>query len=108
MKPLASVQQGHNHACIEQDGLHRPKSRRCFLLDPKSEMPERNLPRPMTLCFFLRRRIVSRMRSPSRTTWEGVHPNSRTRAESLLRERWSSLAWITERILVLYYKKRIV
>jgi len=42
------------------------------------------------------------------TIWDGVQPNSRTRAESLLRERLSSLAWITERMDILYYKMQIV
>jgi hypothetical protein len=52
VKILAAVQQGNNETCVEQDRLHRPKFRRCFLFDPRSDTPDLNLPRPMTPAFL--------------------------------------------------------
>jgi hypothetical protein len=92
VKLLAAVQQGNDHAGIEQNRFHRPKSRKCFLLEPRSEIPVRKRPKPMTPCFFRRKRVASRMRRPSRTTCEGVQPSSRTSAVRRFRERSSSLA----------------
>ena len=43
---LATIQERHNHARIQQGSLQRPKPFRCFLLEPRSEIPEENLPSP--------------------------------------------------------------
>ena len=48
VKTLTAVQQRNDETCVEQDRLHRPKFRRCFLFDPRSGTPDSNLPRPMT------------------------------------------------------------
>src|SRR5277367_820014 len=95
---FAAVQQRHDYASVKQNRFHFPKPRRCFLFDPRSEMPEENFPSPMILRFFLRSWLASIMRKPSRTTCEGVQPNSRTRVASRFRERSSSLAWIAKRM----------
>jgi len=55
MKLLTAVQESNDHAGIEQRRLHRPKSRKCFLFDPRSGTREANLPKPMTPRFFLRK-----------------------------------------------------
>jgi hypothetical protein len=70
---------------------HRPKSRRCFVFDPRLHTPEQNFPRPMMPRLFRREYLAAKTRSPSRTTSEGVQPSSRTSAASLFRDRSSSL-----------------
>ena len=50
-----AVEQGDDNTGVEQDRLHLPNSWRCFLLEPRSETPERNLPSPMTPRLFRRR-----------------------------------------------------
>jgi hypothetical protein len=52
---LTAVQQRHNDAGIQQYRLHRPKSRKCFLFDPRSGTPERNFPKPITPRLFRRK-----------------------------------------------------
>jgi hypothetical protein len=53
MRPLATIQQRDDHASVQQHWLHRPKPFRCLLFEPRSEIPESNFPKPITLCFFL-------------------------------------------------------
>lgn len=55
MKLFISIQQGDDYAGIEKDRFHRPKFRKCFLLEPRSETPEENLPRPMIAALFRRK-----------------------------------------------------
>jgi hypothetical protein len=86
MKLFTAVQQGYDDTGIEKCGLHRPKFRKCFLLEPRSDTLERNIPRPMTPRFFLRKRLASKIRNPSLTTCEGVQPSSRTSAASVFRD----------------------
>ena len=49
---LAAIQQRNNETCVEQDRLHRPNFRRCFLFDPRSRTPDSNLPKPMIPAFL--------------------------------------------------------
>src|SRR2546429_7927519 len=98
MKGLAAVQQCHNHARVDQNRLHRPKSCRCRLFEPRSAVPEQNFPSPITRCFFFPKRLASRIRNPSLTTLEGVQPSSRTIVFSRLSDRSSSLACTTLRM----------
>src|SRR5207249_12335787 len=55
VKLLTPVQKRHDDPGIEQYRLHLPKSRKCFLFEPRSETPEQNLPKPMTPRLFLRK-----------------------------------------------------
>src|ERR1700723_2623855 len=96
MEFFVAVKQRDDHAGVEKNWLHLPNPSRCFLFDPRSDKPEANWPIPITAFFFLRRRLVSRARIPSRTTSEGVRPNSRTNVFSRFRDALSSLAWITK------------
>lgn len=101
---LAPVEQGHNNASIEQNGLQRPNPCRCFLLDPRSGRPEANFPSPTIRRLFAAGFEFASRRSPSRTTFEGLQPNSFTRNAKVLRASGSSLAWTVAFILLVYYK----
>jgi hypothetical protein len=55
-------------------------------------MPDENFPSPITPRRFFRSWLASTSRKPSRTTREGLHPNSRTNDVSLFRDFPSSRA----------------
>src|SRR5450755_732507 len=46
IEAVSRVEQGHDHAGVQQDRLHRPKPFMCSLFDAKSPMPEANFPCP--------------------------------------------------------------
>jgi hypothetical protein len=55
MSTFVAVQKGNNNASVEQNRFHLPKPRKCFLFEPRSGIPDENLPRPiMPRFFFLR------------------------------------------------------
>lgn len=55
MSTFVAVQKGNDDAGVEQDRFHLPKPRKCFLFEPRSGIPDENLPRPiMPRFFFLR------------------------------------------------------
>src|SRR6516164_9697904 len=55
VQTLTTIQEANDDPRVEQDRLHRPKSLRCFLLDPRSRTRDSNLPRPIMPRFFRRR-----------------------------------------------------
>ena len=55
VRTLTTIQEGNDNTGVEQDRLHRPKSLKCFLLDPRSRTRDSNLPRPMMPCFLRRK-----------------------------------------------------
>src|SRR5439155_18182211 len=74
MPAFTPVEQRDNNARIEEYRFQPPKPLRCFLSEPRSGMPEENLPKPA-----IRGRPdagwdAASRRSASRTTLEGLQP----------------------------------
>jgi hypothetical protein len=90
MLGLGAIQESHDHTGIQQYGPQRPKPRRCFLLEPRSGIPEENLPSP-TILRLLGWEAAKR-RIPSRTTMEGLKPSRSTKHASVFSVSASSLA----------------
>ena len=104
MMRLAAIQERDDYSCVQEDRFHFPKSRRYFLLEPRSVSLERNLPKPMILDFRRRKLVASRIRNPSRTTREGDHPKARQSAVKVFLDLSSSRACTTFLIDSLYYR----
>ena len=92
MEPFASIKRSYDHSRVKQDRFQRPKSLRCFLLEPKSRIPEANFPCPMILRRPFPRWQAASNRNPSRTTLDGLQPSCLMSCASVFCEDSSSLA----------------
>src|SRR3974377_5573 len=108
MPTFALVDECDQHPGVKQDRRQRPNPSRCFLLEPRSGIPELTLPAPMTFRFLPVPLHAASTRSPSRTVLDALQPKRRIRPCSAACDSRSSLAWTFMLMPPLYYKVSIV